>query len=406
MAFNFGAFAAGFAQSAERSILQQTQRRDEEEDYKKKLELQFEYEERARANAAGRAASERRTTEQKNINDRIALLKAQGVPDSVIQSYAAAGTTGLDNLINLGNFTVEHGGDLGKLFPAVAAIAGTEDVNSPEFTGALDTATSAIEAGSTIRNGINYDYLRSVLNPTKPERDTTLEDIKNLFQVQMIQNGPDTDEYKAAQAGLNKVLGIMAESGEGISEASMIGLFNSTLAPLVDASQISRDQNGTISAILRPTEQVHKFYLDNLQAAVNLSTNFSNAYNTNPNFKAFVSDKASSAKESVIREAANLYVDYKREVADIDNTDERAISRLQDKHSIVFAYNEEQARQMIDSNSLDYGDIVVVSIPNEAPKVFVYTMNLYSTEAVKSLGYQERDDKGNVTAIPMYAVYK
>ena len=175
MAFNFGAFAAGFAQSAERSILQQTQRRDEEEDYKKKLELQFEYDERARANAASRAAASERDKNNKRIQELVGQLKLFGYSDENISQFTEMGEGAIAQALDVGSRAVVRGMDPNTIF-SVSSLP-SEPINA-EFVNKLinvdkmsaDQAADAIgEISSETASmfGLNRDAYSSLFGEPK-----------------------------------------------------------------------------------------------------------------------------------------------------------------------------------------------------------------------------------------------
>lgn len=129
MAFNFGAFAAGFAQSAERSILQQTQRRDEEEDYKKKLELQFEYEEKSRAAAAARSAATSRREKEEKLLEIAGALQSLGYSPDVIAQITQRGQTTVDMAMNIGQSALAKNVDPNSIWQITSTAVDPEDAN-------------------------------------------------------------------------------------------------------------------------------------------------------------------------------------------------------------------------------------------------------------------------------------
>lgn len=129
MAFNFGAFAAGFAGAAERSILQQTQRRDEEEDYKKKLELQFEYEEKSRAAAATRSAATSRREKEEKMLEIAGALQSLGYSPDVIAQITQRGQTTVDMAMNIGQTALAKSIDPNSIWQITSTAVDPDDAN-------------------------------------------------------------------------------------------------------------------------------------------------------------------------------------------------------------------------------------------------------------------------------------
>lgn len=200
MAFNFGAFAAGFAQSAERSILQQTQRRDEEEDYKKKLELQFEYEEKSRQAAAGRTLATSRREKEEKMLEIAGALQSLGYSPDVIAQITQRGQTTVDMAMNIGQAALAKSIDPNSIWQITSTAVDPEDAN---FSSEANANLSSF--------AINAETYRGLFGeaPEAPEIKTyaTIDEALARTQQQVMQlaaqGSGNTQEYALAKATLD-----------------------------------------------------------------------------------------------------------------------------------------------------------------------------------------------------------
>jgi len=198
MAFNFGAFAAGFAQSAERSILQQTQRRDEEEDYKKKLELQFEYEEKSRAAAASRALATSRREKEEKMLEIAGALQSLGYSPDVIAQITQRGQTTVDMAMNIGQSALAKSIDPNSIWQITSTAVDPEDAN---FDSEANANLSSFAINAQAYRGL---FGEAPETPTYPTIDEALARTQQLVIQLESQGRTGTAEYAMHISNLEK----------------------------------------------------------------------------------------------------------------------------------------------------------------------------------------------------------
>ena len=251
MAFNFGAFAAGFAQSAERSILQQTQRRDEEEDYKKKLELQFEYEEKARAAAAGRALATSRREKEEKMLEITGALQSLGYSPDVIAQIAQRGQTTVDMAMNIGQTAIAKNIDPNSIWKITSTAVDPEDAN---FDSEANANLSSF--------AINAQAYRGLFGEA-PEIKTyaTIDEALARTQQQVMQlaaqGRENTQEYALASATLEAYKQEFATQNPVIADTTINKLADDALnfsRLTVYAKDATLDENTGVVIVSKQTD--------------------------------------------------------------------------------------------------------------------------------------------------------
>jgi len=372
MAFNFGAFAAGFAQSAERSILQQTQRRDEEEDYKKKLALQFEYDQKAADAAAGRSAAASRRAKQEELDALAQSLSFYGLTSEQVQAALAGGKFAAEQAINMAANLRTAGKNPSDYFRVAAAATSAEDYSNSDFTETVNGMTLSLGRPevSEITTGqglFDWEKYTADMSPTTIY-DSYADGLASISSRQL-RLDPDSAEYAELQRQKAFLLDDLAafkdaerEKGNDTTGSiwttpNLISEQQNAYKLAAQTLQVPVDIETNMMQLIEGKEGV--FYSAELEAARILESNWKNTgEETDTRLQNTINTMRDNATRNIENYARSTYygetdTSYRKNVNTIEELD-RNISRG--------AYNVGDV--VVVTSPLDSGEIFIVAITN------------------------------------------